>query len=124
MLLGMPFTPFYNIIFNWAPGFVGATSDLLLFGNITGFAPEWTLKRGRSVRVALLFRLRRALLLAVRSVVVGDVPFGAFWFGWSETPWTPSGFEGWTTGKKPRSIVPPLATWFRGRKRQADLQRI
>jgi hypothetical protein len=123
MLLGMPFTPLYNIVFNWAPGFVGATNDLLLFGNITGFAPEWTLKRGRSVRVALLFRLRRALLLTVRSVVVGDVPFGAFWFGWSETPWTPSGFEGWTTGKKPRSIVPPIATWFRGRKRPSDLQR-
>jgi hypothetical protein len=33
------------------------------------------------------------------------VPLGTFWFGWTETPWTPSGFEGWTTGKKPRSIV-------------------
>ena len=23
------------------------------------------------------------------------------WIGWSETAWTPSGFKGWTTGKRP-----------------------
>lgn len=113
MALGLPLAPFYNLVFNWLPGAVGSTSDILLFGNITGFSPEWTLKRGQSVRIALLFRLRRAFLLAVRSVVYGDVPFGKFWFGWGETPWAPSGFEGWTTGKKPPPIVPPLSRWFR-----------
>ena len=35
-----------------------------------------------SERIAVLFRLRRAVLLAARSVLVGDVPFGRFWFGW------------------------------------------
>jgi hypothetical protein len=45
------------------------------------------------------------------------VPLGAFWFGWGETRWTPSGFDGWTTGKKPRKIFDWRAAWFEGRKR-------
>jgi hypothetical protein len=112
MGLALPLAPLYQIVFNWAPGAVGVLSDVFLFGNQTGFAPEWTLKKGQSVRIALLFRIRRALALAVRSVVVGDVPLGWFWFGWGETPWTPSGFEGWTSGKR-RRIVPPVREWFR-----------
>lgn len=110
MLLGLPLAPLYQLVFNWLPGAVGVISDVLLFGNRTGFAPETTLVRGGSARVAMLFRLRRALLLAVRSVLRGDVPLGAFWFGWRETPWTPSGFEGWTSGKR-RRIIPPLREW-------------
>jgi hypothetical protein len=105
MLLALPLSPLYQFVINWLPGTVGIVSDVLLFGNRTGFAPESTLIKGGSQRVALLFRLRRALLLAIRSVVRGDVPFGAFWFGWHETPFTPNGFEGFTSGKKPRSIL-------------------
>src|SRR5262249_17492239 len=112
LCLAVPLAPLYQIGFNWLPGTVGVTSDVLLFGNRTGFAPEWTLKRGRSVRIALLFRIRRALALALRSAVKGDVPLGWFWLGWGETPWTPSGFEGWTSGKV-RHIVPPPDEGFR-----------
>ena len=117
VLAALPLSPLYAICFAYAPSVVGGVSDVLLFGNVTGFAPEWTLIAGGSSRVGLLFRLRRALLLAVRSVVRGDVPFGAFWFGWGQTPWTPSGYEGWTTGKRPRPIVPPASTWFRSREK-------
>jgi hypothetical protein len=60
------------------------------------------------VRVALLFRIRRFFALVLRSLLVGDVPLGIFWLGWNETPWTPNGFEGWTTGKKQRAILPKL----------------
>ena len=120
MAIGLPLAPLYNLIFNFLPGAAGAISDVLLFGNITGFSPEWTLKRGRSERIALLYRLRRAVLLAVRSVLYGDVPFGSFWFGWGETPWTPSGFDGWTTRKKPRPIVPRRSDWLRARSGQPD----
>jgi hypothetical protein len=105
ILFAVPLTPLYNFVFKWLPTAVGVTCDVLLFGNVTGFSPEWTLKRGKSVRIALLFRVRRAFLLALRSVIYGDVPLGTFWLGWDETPWTPSGFEGWTTGEKPRSII-------------------
>jgi len=49
-------------------------------------------------------------------VIHNDVPLGAFWFGWHETPWTPNGFEGWTRGKKrvllPRTPPPePTPDW-------------
>jgi len=63
------------------------------------------LMKGRCERIALMFRARRFLALSLRSLLRGDVPLGTFWLGWTETPWTPSGFEGWTTGKKARSIV-------------------
>jgi hypothetical protein len=112
MLIAIPMSPIYVFCFNWIPGAVGATCDVLLFGNVTGFAPETTLIRGGSVRIGLLFRLRRAFLLAVRSIVIGDVPIGTFWLGWRETPWCPCGFEGFTT-KKRRAIVPPVSRWFR-----------
>jgi len=113
LLLALPLSPVYGFCFKWLPGATGAICDVLLFGNVTGFAPEWTLVRGQSVRIALLFRLRRAFALAVRSVTCGDVPLGSFWFGWNETPWTPHGYEGWTTGKKAHRIIPPPSAWFR-----------
>jgi cellulose synthase/poly-beta-1,6-N-acetylglucosamine synthase-like glycosyltransferase len=106
LLLAVPLVPAYNFLFNWLPAATGLFNDVFLFGNVTGFSPEWTLKLGGSVRIALLFRVRRAFWLLVRSVVVGDVPLGSFWLGWGETRWTPSGFEGWTTGKTPRRIFP------------------
>lgn len=114
MALALPFAPLYQLVFNWLPGAVGVSSDVFLFGNNTGFAPETTLIKGGSARIAITFRVRRALQLAIRSVVYGDVPFGKFWFGWRETPWTPNGFEGFTTGKR-RSILPPISKWFAGR---------
>jgi hypothetical protein len=98
---------------------VGYVNDVFLFGNVTGFAPESTLIKGGSERIALLFRMRRAVLLAARSVLVGDVPLGRFWLGWRETQWTPNGFEGFTTKKKPRPILPPVSAWFR-RKRATE----
>ncbi len=112
MLLALPVAPLYIFCFNWVPGAIGAISDVLLCGNVTGFAPETTLIRGGSQRIALLFRIRRALLLAVRSIVCGDVALGWWWLGWRATPWAPSGFEGFTTGKR-RRILPPISTWFR-----------
>jgi cellulose synthase/poly-beta-1,6-N-acetylglucosamine synthase-like glycosyltransferase len=113
LLLALPMVPVYTLCFNWVPAAVGFVSDVFLFGNVTGFAPESTLIKGGSARIALLFRARRAVLLAARSVVVGDVPLGKFWLGWRETHWTPNGFEGFTSKKKPRSILPPPSTWFR-----------
>ncbi len=105
-LFALPLAPIYVIVVNFFGCVNGVVRDLVLFGNWTNFAPEETLMKGNCERVALLFRARRFLTLALRSVLHGDVPFGAFWLGWTETPWTPSGFEGWTTGKKPRPILP------------------
>jgi hypothetical protein len=122
LLLAVPLAPIYVFCFNWIPGATGVICDVLLFGNVTGFAPESTLIRGRSVRIALLFRLRRAWLLLLRSILCGDVPLGRFWFGWHETPWTPNGYEGWTTRQKPRSILPPRSAWFRRSRAHANVQ--
>lgn len=105
LMFSVPLAPAYQLVFNWLPGTVGVTSDVLFFGNRTGFAPESTLIKGGSVRLALAFRVKRAILVALRAAVVGDVPFGKFWFGWKETPWTPSGFEGFTSGKEPRAVL-------------------
>lgn len=106
VVLCLPFASAYCITINCFGCVYGVTRDIFLFGNATKFAPEWTLMKGRCERIAILFRVRRLLALSVRALTVGDVPLGTFWFGWTETPWTPSGFEGWTTGKKPRAIVP------------------
>lgn len=105
ILLCLPLASLHCIVINCAGCVVGVTKDIFLFGNTTKFAPEWTLMKGRCERIALGFRVRRFFSVCVRSLVRGDVPLGTFWAGWTETPWTPSGFEGWTTGKKPRSIV-------------------
>jgi cellulose synthase/poly-beta-1,6-N-acetylglucosamine synthase-like glycosyltransferase len=113
LLLALPLTPVYTLCFKWVPAAMGFIDDVFLFGNVTGFAPESTLIKGGSERIAITFRLRRAVLLAARAVLVGDVPLGKFWLGWRETPWTPNGFEGFTSKKKPGSILPPRSLWFR-----------
>jgi cellulose synthase/poly-beta-1,6-N-acetylglucosamine synthase-like glycosyltransferase len=113
LALAMPLSPLYAIAFTYSPTVAGVIADVFLFGNITGFAPETTLIRGGSYRIALAFRVRRAFLLMLRSALVGDVPPGWFWFGWRESPWTPNGYEGFTSGKPPRPILPPRSAWFR-----------
>jgi hypothetical protein len=110
VLLCLPLSALYCIGINFFGCAYGVVNDVFFFGNATNFAPEWTLRKGRTERIAILFRVRRFLALCVRSVVYGDVPFGAFWLGWAETPWTPSGYDGWTTGKRARSMfVRPVA---------------
>ena len=89
----------------------GLVSTVILDEGIAGpvldkFAPEATLIKGATSRIALGFRIRRFYGLCVRSVIVGDVPLGAFWFGWHKTKWTPNGYEGWTTGKVPAVVRP------------------
>jgi cellulose synthase/poly-beta-1,6-N-acetylglucosamine synthase-like glycosyltransferase len=113
LLLALPLAPVYTLCFKWVPAAMGFIDDVFLFGNVTGFAPESTLIKGGSERIALTFRLRRAVLLAARAVLVGDVPLGKFWLGWRETQWTPNGFEGFTSKKKPAAILPPRSLWFR-----------
>lgn len=108
-IFALPLAPLYLIGINFFGCVVGVVKDVFLFGNETNFAPEWTLKKGRTERIAILFRIRRCVALCVRAAVVGDVPFGLFWLGWGETAWTPSGYEGWTTGKRARSML--AATW-------------
>lgn len=105
VLLCLPLASLHCIAINCLGCVVGVTKDIFLLGNTTKFAPEWTLMKGRCERIAILFRLRRFVALSVRSALHGDVPLGWFWVGWTETRWTPSGFEGWTTGNKPRSIL-------------------
>lgn len=117
LLLALPLAPAYHFLFNWIPGTVGVTSDVLLLGNKTGFSPERTLLRGGSARIALLFRLRRCAALVLRSLRYGDVPLGSFWLGFRETEWTPSGFEGWST-RRPRAVrAPPALKAERSRAR-------
>jgi|GEM_PF-1097245 len=114
-LLGLVFAVPYQFVFTKLTTMVGYVQDVLLFGVNTKFAPEQTHIASKLPRFALAYRVRRALYLAVRAVVHNDVPLGFFWFGWHETEWTPSGFEGWTTGKtrvlKPRvaAVVAPAA---------------
>ncbi len=113
VLFALPLSPLHCICINSFGCINGVIRDVFLLGNATKFAPEWTLRKGRTERIAILFRIRRFFALCLRAVVARDVPFGAFWFGWSETPWTPSGYDGWTTGDRPRPILPPVSTWFR-----------
>ena len=101
LLLAVPIALAYMPVYGFWAGAAGMSKDLLLVGNCTKFAPESTLIKGGSSRVAIFARVRRAVILAVRSVVYADVPLGTFWLGWGETAWTPSGFKGWTTGKRP-----------------------
>lgn len=101
LLMAIPLAPVYTIVFAFCATLKGIINDLFLFGNVTKFAPESTLIKGQSTRVAILARVRRAMVLLVRSAFFGDVPVGMFWLGWNETRWTPSGFLGWTTGKRP-----------------------
>ncbi len=109
-LISLPFSGPYHFAFNVVTTAIGFTRDIFGFGLPTTFSPESTLKRSGLSRIALAYRIRRALLLAWRSVLYGDVPFGRFWFGWRETPWTPNGFEGWTTGRRPPAVYPRVDT--------------
>jgi hypothetical protein len=106
-LLALPFAVPYHIVFNTLTLLIGYYRDVFGYGEPTTFAPEATLVKSNLARFALAYRLRRALLLAVRSLVHGDVPAGAFWFGWKRTPYTPCGFEGWGSGKAPPPIFWP-----------------
>lgn len=99
-LLGLALSVPYHFVFNKMTTFWGYVQDVFLFGVNTGFSPEQTHIKGKAPRFALAYRARRALYLAVRSVIHNDVPLGWWWFGWYETELTPSGFDGWTTGKK------------------------
>ena len=106
-LFALPAAVPYHVIFNTITLVIGYYRDAFGFGEPTTFAPEATLLRSNLTRVAIAYRLRRALLLAARSVRFGDVPFGGFWFGWKRTPFTPSGFDGWGTGKAPPPVFWP-----------------
>jgi hypothetical protein len=107
-LLSLPASGPFHFVFNIVTTIQGLCTDVFGFGLRTNFSPERTLKRSGLERLALGFRLRRALSLAVCSVVHGGVPFGRFWFGWHETPWTPSGFEGWDTDVLPPAVRKPV----------------
>jgi hypothetical protein len=109
-LLALPLSGLYHVTFNIVTTVVGLVQDLLLCGVNTGFAPESTLIKSGTGRVALWYRLRRALLLAIRAVTVGDVPLGWFWLGWEQTPWTPNGYQGWTDRDSQQPPVLPPAS--------------
>ncbi|HJL14741.1 MAG TPA: hypothetical protein RMH99_03740 [Sandaracinaceae bacterium LLY-WYZ-13_1] len=105
LLLALPQAGLYHFVVNILSTVDGFARQVLGFGMRTGFAPEETLKRGGVGRIALAFRVRRALGLMVRSVIRGDVPLGAFWLGWGETPWTRDGYDGWDGTPAPREPV-------------------
>jgi hypothetical protein len=104
VMLCLPTAGLYLVAINFAGCVYGVSRDLLFFGNRTNFAPEWTMMKGGCERIALSFRIKRFVTLCLRAAIRGDVPLGWFWFGWTETPYTPSGFMGWTTNKKPPSM--------------------
>jgi cellulose synthase/poly-beta-1,6-N-acetylglucosamine synthase-like glycosyltransferase len=118
-LLAVPFSGPFHLVFNVLTAAVGIVQDVLLFGTNTGFAPETTLIRSGVGRIALLYRVRRAFLLAARSIVHGDVRLGWFWFGWNETPWTPNGYHGWTDGRRRAHVHAPRAIDAPERERRA-----
>lgn len=106
-LLALPLSGIYSLVFNISTTMLGYAKDLLGFGLNTGFAPEETLERSGTGRLALAYRLRRLVLVAWRALRHGDVPPGGFWFGWNETPWTPSGYTGWTNPARKSPPVQP-----------------
>jgi hypothetical protein len=106
-LVALPLSVPYHVVFNTATLFIGYYRDAFGFGEPTTFAPERTLLRSNLSRLAVAYRLRRALWLAARSARHGDVPLGSFWLGWHRTPFTPSGFEGWGSGQSPPPIFWP-----------------
>jgi hypothetical protein len=114
-LLALPFSVPYHVAFNTLTLLIGYYRDAFGFGEPTTFAPERTLLRSNLSRFAVAYRLRRALFLAARAAIHGDVPLGSFWFGWHRTPFTPSGFEGWSSGK-----TPPPVYWPRRRRAQIE----
>jgi hypothetical protein len=105
-LLGVLFAVPYHLVFNKLTTMLGYVQDLLLFGVNTNIAPEETFITGHLPRIDNEYRIRRAIALAVRAVIHNDVPLGWFWFGLHETRWTPSGYDGWTSGKGHRVMYP------------------
>lgn len=98
-LLALPLAGPYHLVFNIFTTLVGFIQDLFLFGVNTHFAPEETIEASRVGRLALAYRCCRFFRLAARAIRYGDVPFGAFWFGFGATPYTRSGYAGWTNRK-------------------------
>ena len=62
-LLALPLSVPYHIVFNTLTLLIGYYRDAFGFGEPTTFAPERTLLRSNLSRVAVAYRLRRALLL-------------------------------------------------------------
>lgn len=108
-LLALPFAGSFHFAFNVGSTIVGFARQVFGNGYNDKFAPETTLVKGGTTRIALGYRIRRFYALCWRSVVHGDVPLGWFWLGWHETKWTPNGYEGWTSGMVPAVVhpVPP-----------------
>ena len=94
-LLALPLAGLYHLVFNVFTTVTGFWRDLLGSGVNTHFAPEQTLIRAGTGRVALAYRLRRVYRLSWRALRRGDVPLGKFWFGWQRTRWTDDGYRGW-----------------------------
>jgi hypothetical protein len=114
-LIGLPLSGYYHLVFNTSTWILGTSRDVFGFGQSTTFVPEATARASGLSRIALAYRIRRALLLACRAVVFGDVPWGKFWLGWGQTRWTPNGFDGWTTG-----VRPPPVYWPTRRRARSD----
>jgi hypothetical protein len=106
-LSALPLAGIYHFVFNTLTTIIGFWRDTFGFGEPTTFSPETTLRKSRLTRIALAYRTQRALLLACRAAIFGDVPLGWFWFGWRETPWTSSGFDGWSSGLRPPPVYWP-----------------
>lgn len=108
-LLALPLAGVFHAVFNLATTIVGFVRDFLLFGVNTHFAPEETLAASGTGRPALAYRLCRCAGLVRRALRHGDVPPGWFWLGWHATPWTASGYAGWTDPARrvPRGGVLP-----------------
>ncbi|MBX3270270.1 MAG: hypothetical protein KF729_08410 [Sandaracinaceae bacterium] len=109
LLLALPTSGLFHFAFNIASTIAGFTRMVFGFGFNSGFSPEGTLILGGSSRIAIAYRLTRALRLAVRSVVRGDVPIGWFWLGWQATPWTANGYAGWDAPPKRAKARAPSA---------------
>jgi len=107
LLLALPLSAPFHVVFNVATTITGFAHELFGRGVNTGFAPEETLAKCGTGRVALGYRMERLVRVAWRALVSGDVPFGAFWFGWEETAWTRNGYSGWTDPAVPRNPVKP-----------------
>lgn len=110
LLLALPLSGVFHTVFNVATTVTGFAQELFGRGVNTGFAPEETLVKCGTGRIALAYRVERAARLAWRALAAGDVPFGAFWFGWDETPWTTNGYTGWTNARASRNPVKPGPT--------------
>lgn len=113
LLMALPLSGLFHVVFNIVPTIVGFAHDLLFSGVNTKFAPEETLIKAGTSRIAIGYRIKRAYTLAMRAAMKGDVTPGWFWLGWHETPWTTNGYTGWTTpvhAAKPATALPSEVT--------------